>query len=224
MGLACGSSRFATVPDESLQELEPGAVAVITQSGALCTSINRAINDVGLKLAYLVSCGNQIVCTMADYIDYLADDPLLKVILCYVEGLPDAQRFFAATTRAHAKGKVTVVVKIGGSDAGRAAALAHTGSLAGNTKAFDTMRALRGSRSPGFAGRRRRGGGVFGAHAAAARRADRGDDQFRRVAQPHHGSGGADRRQARGVFRCDARGLGQNCSTIRGSAIRSIPR
>jgi acetyltransferase len=138
MGLACGGSRFSTIPDESLQELEPGPVAVITQSGALCTSINRAINDVGLKLAYLVSCGNQTVCTIADYIDYLADDPKLRVILCYVEGLPDAQRFFAATTRAHAKGKVTVVVKIGGSEAGRAAALAHTGSLAGNTKAFGT--------------------------------------------------------------------------------------
>jgi acetyltransferase len=76
---------------------------------------------------------------MADYIDYLADDPLLKVILCYVEGLPDARRFFAATARAHRQEKVTVVVKIGSSDAGRAAALAHTGSLAGNTKAFDTV-------------------------------------------------------------------------------------
>jgi acetyltransferase len=139
MGLACGNSRFSTVPDESLQELGPGAVAVITQSGALCTSINRAINDVGITLGYLISCGNQIVCTMADYIDYLADDPLLKVILCYVEGLPDARRFFAATARAHRQGKVTVVVKIGSSDAGRAAALAHTGSLAGNTKAFDTV-------------------------------------------------------------------------------------
>lgn len=139
MGLACGNSRFSTVPDEFLQELGPGAVAVITQSGALCTSINRAINDVGITLGYLISCGNQIVCTMADYIDYLADDPLLKVILCYVEGLPDARRFFAATARAHRQGKVTVVVKIGSSDAGRAAALAHTGSLAGNTKAFDTV-------------------------------------------------------------------------------------
>jgi acetyltransferase len=139
MGLASGTSRFSTVPDESLQELAPGAAAVITQSGALCTAINRAINDVGIKLAYLISCGNQTVCTMADYVDYLADDPLLKVILCYVEGLPDAQRFFAATARAHAHGKVTVVVKIGGSEAGRAAALAHTGSLAGNTKAFDTV-------------------------------------------------------------------------------------
>ena len=139
MGLACGGSRFSTVPDELLQELAPGAVAVITQSGALCTAINRAINDVGIKLAYLISCGNQVVCTMADYIDHLADDPALKVILCYVEGLPDAQRFFAATARAHAQGKVTVVVKIGGSEAGRAAALAHTGSLAGNTKAFDTV-------------------------------------------------------------------------------------
>jgi acetyltransferase len=63
----------------------------------------------------------------------------LKVILCYVEGVPDGQRFLAAAKRARDNGKVTVVVKIGGSDAGRAAALAHTGSLAGTSEAFDVF-------------------------------------------------------------------------------------
>ncbi len=50
----------ATIPDETLQELGPSPVAVISQSGALCASINRAINDLGLKVGYLISCGNQI--------------------------------------------------------------------------------------------------------------------------------------------------------------------
>jgi acyl-CoA synthetase (NDP forming) len=139
MGLACGRSQFSTIPDESLLPLEPSPVAVITQSGALCAAINRAINDIGLKLSYLISCGNQTVCTIADYLDYLADDPRLKVILCYIEGLPDGQRFLAAAKRAHDNGKVTVAVKIGGSEAGRAAALAHTGSLAGTSEAFDVF-------------------------------------------------------------------------------------
>jgi acetate---CoA ligase (ADP-forming) len=139
MGLACGRSRFSTIPDETLLPLETSPVAVITQSGALCAAINRAINDIGLKLSYLISCGNQTVCTVADYVDYLADDPKLKVILCYIEGLPDGQRFLAAAKRAQANGKVTVAVKIGGSEAGRAAALAHTGSLAGTSEAFDVF-------------------------------------------------------------------------------------
>ena len=134
-----------------MQELGPGAVAVITQSGALCTSINRAINDVGITLGYLISCGNQIVCTMADYIDYLADDPLLKVILCYVEGLPDARRFFAATARAHAQGKVTVVVKIGGSGRGTRRGARAYWIARRQYQGVRHRRALRRRRAVGFA-------------------------------------------------------------------------
>ena len=54
---------FATVPDESLQQLMPSPVAIVVQSGAMATSINRAINDLGLKTAYLASCGSQFGCT-----------------------------------------------------------------------------------------------------------------------------------------------------------------
>ena len=75
MGVACAASNFATIPDETLQQLGPSPVAVISQSGALCASINRAINDLGLPVAYLISCGNQIGRPASAFIEILPTSP-----------------------------------------------------------------------------------------------------------------------------------------------------
>ncbi len=137
MGLAVGSSRFATVPDEQLSPLEPGTVAALTQSGMLVQTVSRGLVDAGLKLSHLLSCGNQIGLTIADFIDHLAEDSHLRVIVCYIEAVPDAANFLAAARKARDNGKTVVAVKIGGSEEVRRAALAHTGSLAGALEAFD---------------------------------------------------------------------------------------
>ncbi len=144
MGVASGVSKFSTVPDETLHELVPGPIAVVVQSGAMATSLNRAINDLDLKSAYLASCGSQFGCTVADFIDYLADDEHLRVILCYIEGIPDAVHFLEAARRARHNGKIVVAVKIGGSESSRAAALAHTGSLAGSAQVFEAIASAAG--------------------------------------------------------------------------------
>ena len=144
MGVASGRARFATIPDETFQEAAPGPIAVVCQSGAMCASINRAINRLGLKIAYLVSCGNQIGCTVGEAIDYCADQSELRVVLCYVESIPDADRFLRAARRARQNGKTVVAVKIGGSAAARAAALTHTGAMAGRSEVFDAFAAAAG--------------------------------------------------------------------------------
>jgi acetate---CoA ligase (ADP-forming) len=144
MGVACGRSNFCTIPDETLQPLGRSPVAVISQSGALCASINRAINELGLQVGYLISCGNQIGRSIADFIDYFAGDAEVRVLLCYIEAVPDAARFLEAARRARANGKVVVAVKIGGSDAARASALAHTGSLAGRAEVFNAYASAAG--------------------------------------------------------------------------------
>jgi acetate---CoA ligase (ADP-forming) len=139
MGVACGAANFATIPDESLQRPMPSPVAIAVQSGAMATVINRAVNDLGLQTAYLASCGSQLGCRISDFIDYFATLPELRVILCYIEGVPDAQHFLEAARRARANGKAVVAVKVGASETSRAAALAHTGSLAGSAEAFDAV-------------------------------------------------------------------------------------
>jgi len=144
MGAACGAARFSSIPDESLQPLAPSPVAVVLQSGAMCTTINRAINDLGLQAAYLASCGSQIGNRISDFIDYYAAQPELRVIFCYIEAVPDAEHFLQAARRARASGKTVVAVKVGASESSRATALAHTGSLAGNAEAFEAVAASAG--------------------------------------------------------------------------------
>jgi acetyltransferase len=139
MGLASGRSRFSTLPDEHLHELKNGPVALMTQSGMLAQTLSRGIADAGLDLGYIVSLGNQLGLQFADYIDHVAGDPDIRVIACYIESVKDADRFFAAARKARAAGKKIVVVKTGGSEESRKAALAHTGSLAGSAEVFDAF-------------------------------------------------------------------------------------
>ena len=78
MGVACGKSNFCSIPDETLQELAESPVAIAAQSGAICASLNRSINELGLKVGYFASCGGQIGCKVSDFIDYFAVQPELK--------------------------------------------------------------------------------------------------------------------------------------------------
>ena len=139
MGLAVGRSKFCTFPDEQIEPLAPGPVAALTQSGMLAQTFARGLVDAGLTLSYLVSCGNQTGLTFADYITHLSEDPDLRVITCYVESVSDGPAFLAAAQTARRNGKSIVVVKAGGSEEARKAALAHTGSLAGSTEVFDAF-------------------------------------------------------------------------------------
>jgi acyl-CoA synthetase (NDP forming) len=144
MGVACGKSNFCSIPDETLQELAESPVAIAAQSGAICASLNRSINELGLKVSYFASCGGQIGCKVSDFIDYFAVQAELKVILCYIEGVPDAASFLAAARRAHDNDKTVLAIKIGASETARDFALAHTGSLAGNIAAFEAVAATAG--------------------------------------------------------------------------------
>ncbi|MFN3889895.1 MAG: acetate--CoA ligase family protein [Beijerinckiaceae bacterium] len=139
MGIAVGQSRFCTIPDEQIEILSPGPVAVLTQSGMLVQTLSRGVSDAGLTLSCIVSLGNQTGLTFADYINALADDPELRVIACYIESVIDGREFIAAANKARRNGKTIVVVKSGESEAARAATLAHTGALAGEMAIFDAF-------------------------------------------------------------------------------------
>jgi acyl-CoA synthetase (NDP forming) len=139
MGLAVGRSKFATIPDEHLDIVQRGSVALVAQSGMLMQTLRRGIESGGASLSYLISCGNQIGLTFADYILHLSSDDDVRVIACYIEGIPDVSAFFEAARKARQNDKTVVVTKIGGSEKSRRAALAHTGSLSGSLQAFDVF-------------------------------------------------------------------------------------
>lgn len=139
LGNVAAPSRAVTLPDDGLGDIEAGPVAVIAQSGGLCVALNRILAERAMMPSYLVSCGNQVGLAAGDYIRYMAGEPQVRAILLYLEQVVRADDFLDACRAAGDAGKTVIAVKIGGSDAGRAAALAHTGALAGTVDAFDAV-------------------------------------------------------------------------------------
>ena len=133
------ANSMVTMPDDRAHRLEPGPVAIVGQSGGLLMAVKRTLEERGLFTGALVTSGNEMNLTTADYIRYFAEDPATKVIVSYLESVHDPENFLSACRAAKAAGKPVLVVKLGASDAGRAAAMAHTGALAGSMQAFDTV-------------------------------------------------------------------------------------
>ena len=139
LGNVCAKSRLVTLAEDRPQVVQRGPVALVGQSGGMMIFTNQALQERGIWPDYLITSGNETGLTVADYIAFFADQPELKVVLIYVEAIADLAKFKAACRIARAAGKSIVAVKLGRSQAGRDAALAHTGSLAGSVEAFDAV-------------------------------------------------------------------------------------
>ena len=134
-----GRAKFVTMTDNRPQPTEPGPVAIVGQSGGLVMALKRTLEERGMDVGYIVTSGNEAGLKTADYIEYFAADPQTRVIVSYLEAVREPERFLAACAAAKDAGKPVIVVKLGTSDNGRAAALAHTGGLAGSIAAFDAI-------------------------------------------------------------------------------------
>lgn len=121
-----------------------GRVALLTQSGALGNSLLQSFNDIGLGLAYWVSTGNEADIGLLELVDYAIDDDAVELIALYVEGFKQGDRLAALGRRARAAGKAIVVLRSGRSQLGRAAAVSHTGKLAGAWKVWSDVAAQAG--------------------------------------------------------------------------------
>ena len=130
---------LVTMPDDRAQHLAVGPVAIVSQSGGIAMAIKRTLEERGIDTGLLVTSGNEAGLGTADYIAYYASHPDVRVIVSYLEAVHDTAAFFQACRTAHAAGKPVVIAKLGASNEGRAAALAHTGALAGSMEAFDAV-------------------------------------------------------------------------------------
>jgi acyl-CoA synthetase (NDP forming) len=90
-------------------------------------------------LSKLISTSNEADLDLADFVDHLADDEATKVIALYMEGLRHPQKFREAVLKAARRGKPVVVFKVGRSESGAAAAVSHTGALAGADRMYDAL-------------------------------------------------------------------------------------
>ena len=122
-----------------MDEFPKGSVSVISQSGGILGSLLSRATACGVGLSKLVSTSNEADLSLADFVDYLVEDPSTKVIVLYIESIRHPEQFRAAALRARQAGKPIVVYKVGKSEAGIKAAISHTGALAGADKMYDAL-------------------------------------------------------------------------------------
>jgi acetate---CoA ligase (ADP-forming) len=127
-------------PDPPHPTLSPGggegrvrgrAIGLVSQSGALGMALAQAVTR-GVQFSHVLTSGNSCDIDMADCVAYLVDDPACSVIACVFEGMSDPGRLLAAAELAWQADKPLVVYKMATGDDGAAAAMSHTGSLAGS--------------------------------------------------------------------------------------------
>jgi acetate---CoA ligase (ADP-forming) len=119
--------------------LAAGPVGIAMQSGALASVMLSFARSRAIGISTVASLGNEAMITASDVVNYLIEDEDTRAICLFLEQIGDPAAFAAAAERADRADKPIVALKAGSSAAGSAAALAHTGSIAGDDAVVDAM-------------------------------------------------------------------------------------
>jgi len=139
MGSVALREKLLMYPAARVRALPVGPVGVVFQSGGTFQFWLQQAATRGLGFSYAVSSGNELDLDLADYINFLVEDEHTTIIACMVEGVRRPDAFMAAAAKALAAKKPLLVLKLGRSERGRAAAASHTGALAGDDQVFDAV-------------------------------------------------------------------------------------
>ena len=115
---------------------EHAGIGIVSQSGALGLSLFQAIES-GARFSHVLTAGNSCDVDVADYVSFLAHDPHTKAIACVIEGLAEPRRMLQAAQIAWDANKPLIIHKMATGAQGAAAALTHTGSLAGSHAGYE---------------------------------------------------------------------------------------
>ncbi len=114
-------------------------IGIVAQSGGIGFAFYHRARALGIALSYVVSAGNESDLGAGEFFEYMVQDPSTDVILLFLEGIRDVDKFLAAARRAAETGKPVIVTKVGRSGAGERAAASHTASMAGWSAAYDAV-------------------------------------------------------------------------------------
>jgi acyl-CoA synthetase (NDP forming) len=135
MGVIDLVANSATYIGDVSPYLPRGGVAGIAQSGSVTDAFVHSGNRAGFSR--IISCGSEVVLDICDYLAYCLDDPETTSVILFVEGFKRPERFLALADHALELGKPIMAVKVGHSQQAQAAAMAHSGSLAGEARVTD---------------------------------------------------------------------------------------
>jgi acetyltransferase len=115
-----------------------GSLALVSQSGAVCTAMLDWATPNGIGFSSVVSLGGSSDIDFGEVIDYLAADEKTEHILLYMEGVRDGRRLVSGL-RAAARSKPVILMKVGRHPTGSRAAVSHTGAIVGRDDIFDAV-------------------------------------------------------------------------------------
>ncbi len=115
---------------------KPGQIALVSQSGAMCTAMLDWASPRNIGFSCVISSGIAADVDFGEILDYLVIDPTTQAIMLYVEGIHEPRRFMSAL-RAASRAKPVIVMKAGRFAQGSRAAVSHTGALVGADDVFD---------------------------------------------------------------------------------------
>jgi acetate---CoA ligase (ADP-forming) len=119
--------------------LAAGPVGIALQSGALASVVLAFARSRAIGVSTLATMGNESMISTLDVLDYLVEDENTRVICLFLEQIGDLGQFARAAGKADQAGKPIVALKVGSSTVGQRAALAHTGSVAGDDAVVDAV-------------------------------------------------------------------------------------
>jgi acyl-CoA synthetase (NDP forming) len=122
-------------------EVEPqdGPVGIVSQSGAMSVVPYGLLRRRGIGIRHSHATGNDSDVTACELAAAVAEDPGLKLLLLYLEGLPDPHQLARAAAVARARGLPIIAIKAGRTPAGAVAAASHTGALASEERVVDAF-------------------------------------------------------------------------------------
>ena len=135
MGVVDLTTNSATYIGDVNPWMPRGGVAGIAQSGSVTDAFIQSGSRIGFSR--IIGCGSEAVLDACDYLAYCLDDPETTAVVLFLEGFKRPERFLALADRALELGKPILVVKVGRSPQAQAAAIAHSGSLAGEDRVTD---------------------------------------------------------------------------------------
>jgi len=116
-----------------------GRIGIASQSGAYGTHLFSLARDRNIGANIVVTTGNEAEVALGDVLGWMAQSPEIDVICAYAEGIRESEKFLAALKLARANGKPIVMMKVGRSELGGAAAQSHTASIAGDDAITDAV-------------------------------------------------------------------------------------
>ncbi len=141
LGLFNSDSRFYPTFTSTIDRATPipGDISIASQSGAYGSHIYMVSHQRGLGIRYWITTGNEADLSVGETIQLLAEDDNVHTIMAYVESVKNGTQFINALETARQEKKPVILMKVGRSDVGAAAANSHTASLAGEDAIYEEV-------------------------------------------------------------------------------------